>query len=103
MTYVNKGSVEMDMQYFPEFEGLSNEQIAEKLKEGQYYVDWEGNVLPLQLPQNISEEIKDQWRDEDGSIIYGVEEMSTLWDYHNESETEFDKIKDEKAYFIVEG
>lgn len=103
ITYVNKGSVELDMDYFPELAGLSNGEIAQKLASGKYYVDWEGEVMPEKLPESLTPEIKAQWEDEDGSIAYDTEEMNTLWEYHNESEVDFDKIKNEEAYFIVEG
>lgn len=101
MTYVNKGSVELDMTYFPEFEDLTNEEIAEELASGKYYVNDSNEIMPASL-DHLSEEIKEEWKDVDGNIDYDAEEYPTLWEIHNDSDVDFDKIKNEEHYFLVQ-
>lgn len=100
VTYVNKGSVELDLTYFPEFQGLSDEEIAQKLADGKYYVNDSNQIMPATL-EHLPQEIKDEWTDVDGNIDYDAEEYPTLWEVHNESDVDFDKIKNEEHYFLV--
>lgn len=103
ITYVNKGSVEIDLDYFPELQGLTNEELQEELKSGKYYVSPMNNeIMPKELPENISEEIKEEWSDGEGGTCYDSEDFVSLWDWHNESEVDFDKIKNEEHYFLVQ-
>jgi hypothetical protein len=102
VTYVNKGALELDLEYFPELQGLSDEQIAKELEDGKYYVaDWSNEIMPKQLPETISEKIKQDWTSEDGELEYDSENLCPLWEWHRESEVVFDKIKNEESYFIV--
>lgn len=100
VTYVNKGCVKLDMDYFPEFEGLSNEEIAQKLADGKYYVNDNNEIMPATI-EHLSEEIKEDWKDVDGNLEYDSEGYMTLWEVHNESDVDFDKIKNEEHYFLV--
>ena len=100
MTYVNKGSVELDLDYFPEFEDMTDEEIAEKLRTGEYFVTDSNEIMPKSL-DHLSKEIQEEWHDEDGNISYDSGEYSTLWDVHNQADVDFDKIKNEEHYFLV--
>jgi len=98
ITYVNKGSVEIDLDYFPEFQSLTNEQIAEKLASGDYFVDgWLNEIRPKELPENL----KEDYMNEDGEVEYDTSDLMPLWDVHNEAMVDFDKIKNEEHYFLV--
>lgn len=98
ITYVNKGSVEIDLDYFPELQNLTNEQLAEELASGKYYVDsWSGEIKPKELP----EKFKEEYINEDGEVEYNTEEFVELWDWHREADVDFDKIKNEEHYFLV--
>lgn len=100
MTYVNKGSVEIDLDYFPEFEDLTDEEIAEELASGEYFVNDNNSIMPKSI-DHLSEEIKEEWKDEDGSNLYDSSDYMSLWDCHNEADVDFDKIKNEEHYFLV--
>jgi TPR repeat protein len=98
VTYVNKGSVDIDLDYFPQLQGLTGDQLAEELASGEYLVDTGlGEIRPKEPP----EELKEMYTNEDGEIEYGTDDFVALWDYHREAEVDFDKIKDEKSYFYV--
>jgi hypothetical protein len=100
VTYVNKGSVEIDLDYFPELKDLNNEELAAELASGDYFVDgWLSEIRPKELPDNMKEE----YVNEDGEVEYDTTDLMPLWEVHNEAMTEFDKIKNEEHYFIVEG
>ena len=99
ITYVNKGSVEIDLDYFPELQGLTNEEIAKKLASGDYFLDgWLNEIKPKELPENL----KEDYMNEDGEVEYDTSDLMPLWDAHNEADVEFDKIKNEEHYFIVD-
>ena len=98
VTYVNKGSVELDLDYFPEFKDMSNEQIAKELAKGDYLVDgWLNEIRPKELPESL----KEQYLNEDGESEYDTSELMPLWEVHNEAMVDFDKIKNEEHYFLV--
>lgn len=103
MTYVNKGSLEIDLDYFPEFKDLTNEEIAQELANGEYFVsDFSNEIRPKSI-DHLPESIKEEWINEDGEIDYSSQEMMTLWDCHREADVDFDKIKNEEHYFLVDG
>jgi hypothetical protein len=99
ITYVNKGNVELDLDYFPELKDLSNEELATKLASDDYYVNsWLGEIRPKELPEHLKEE----YINEDGEFEYDTEDLVPLWEFHSEAPADFDKIKNEEHYFIVE-
>ena len=100
-TFVNKGHITVNTDYFPEFEGKSNEEIQEMINSGEYYVDVDLGEL---MPKSPSYELMEQlgYLDENGVVDYDVSRLENLWTYHNECDVNFDKIKNEKSYIIIE-
>lgn len=100
VTYVNKGYITIDTDMFPEFEGKTNEQIQEMINSKDYRVDADLNMLVPAKPTDALIE-KAGYQDENGVGYYNIEDTMDLWDYHNESDVDFDKIKNEESYLIV--
>lgn len=99
MTYVNKGSVIIDLDKCTKLKDLTNEEIAEELGQGNYVTDGTG-VYPTDFAE-LSDEIKEDFEGEEDYKEY-ISDMMSMWDYHNESELDFDKIKNEEHYFLVQ-
>ena len=98
VTYVNKGSIEIDLDYFPELKELSNDELAKELASGDYFVDgWLNEIRPKELPESMKEE----YLNEDGEVEYDTTDLMPLWEVHNEAMVDFDKIKNEEHYFLV--
>ena len=98
VTYVNKGSVEIDLDYFPELKDMTNEELAKELASGDYFVDgWLNEIRPKELPESMKEE----YLNEDGEVEYDTTDLMPLWEVHNEAMVDFDKIKNEEHYFLV--
>tara|TARA_R110000868_G_scaffold87240_4_gene244141 strand:+ start:172 stop:474 length:303 start_codon:yes stop_codon:yes gene_type:complete len=82
VTLLNKGEISLDTDDFPEFEGLTNEEIAQKINKGEYSVD---NYISQLVP---SEELN--------------EDVLNLWEYHSNQDVDFDKTYQEEAFVVVE-
>jgi hypothetical protein len=98
MTICGKGYVKINLDDFPELEGKSNSEINTWINDNadDLWVNWEGYIR------------KDNFVIyEEGELEEGEEPMIDdhavpLWDYHNESEITWDKIKNEEKYFIYQ-
>lgn len=100
MTYVNKGSIRVETDIFPEFNGKTNKEISELINNGKYYVDADSNqLLPIPLTAEHLETLG--YLDEDGESAYDVGDVMDLWKYHANCDIKFDKIKDNKIYVTV--
>lgn len=103
MTYVNKGSVEINLDMFPHLKDMNNEELAEELATGDYVVDGFINEIRPKTFEDLPQEFKEDYLDENGEVVedYDTEDFCSLWDYHRESDVDFDKIKNEEHYFYI--
>jgi hypothetical protein len=99
-TYVNKGSIRVETDIFPEFVGKTNSEISELINNGKYYVDEDSKqLLPIPLTKDNLETLG--YLDEDGESAYDGGDLIYLWEYHGYCGAKFDKIKENKIYVTV--
>lgn len=98
VTYINKGSLELNMEDFPELQGKTNQEINIWLSENSndLYVNWEGRIRKDNLMVYEEDEL------EEGDLPEEDDEAVILSDYFRDAGVAFDKIKNEDSYFVTE-
>ena len=98
VTYINKGSIKMDLDKFPNLVGKTNKEINDWITSNgdTLFVNWEGEIR-----------LNSCHYYEEGELEEGEEpevdpDSIPLWEYFNNAGVEFDKIKDEERYFETE-
>ena len=99
----NRGSLKIDLDYCTKLKGLTNDEIAAKLKlslDGEEYVTDGDNIYPKHFGE-LSDEIKNEFVDEEDYKTY-VAQMVCLRECYNERQVQFDKVTNEDQYLNVE-
>lgn len=113
-TFQNKGKVIIDINFFPQLKGKDSSAVADWVADNlnNLWIDGNsGEVFPSQtttkqefikengLKSDISDEdLKDEGYEGD----YVREERVSLRDYFSDASVDFDKIVNEKQYFVAD-
>ena len=98
----NRGSLKIDLDYCTKLKGLTNDEIAAKLKmsldgeEDEYVTDGD-SIYPKHF-EELSDEIKKEF---EGEEEYS-EGLISLRECYNERQVQFDKVTNEDQYLNVE-